>query len=279
MLTSQRLRASVLHSLRHPSFQTSLRGAARHYPALAVFDDGASLAAFLETERTYSPRRDGVLADLIRWYRDSGDAAPMAAATCAMLPAVVRSARELAGGECAGQSDALCEVMSVVPVAISSFDPDKRSPHVLAGLRADVRKVLRQNAKRARRQALGEAEDVSATALDGDTDAGLWAEIPASDANAAGILDESDIEPVTTILREFEVTRGLSRRDALLIEGLLLRGITATELGAVHGMDRTTVKRHVHRALERIGDALRRRILGADASNSARSGFLDGFPE
>jgi hypothetical protein len=281
--TSPPLRASVLRSLTRPSFQTSLHAAARHYPALAAFDHGESLAAFLDAESPYGPPRDRVFADLIRWHRDTGAPEALAAATYASIPAALHSARWLAKRTRVTAAEAQGEVISALPLALAAFDPDSRSPHALAGLKRDLDQQLGREGRRALRQGLGDEADASETASTHDPDGApapsVWADRPASLAGARGLLDEPDIALGTDILDELARDGLLSPRDALLLEGLMIRGATATELGAAHGLDRTTVTRHVDRLIERVGGAFRARLRRGPRSNSARSAVADDFPE
>jgi hypothetical protein len=280
VLTSPGLRASLLRALSHPTFPSQLAQAAARYPSLAAFPDGPALARTLDATAPFSLERDRVFGDLLRWRRDSEERAPMDAATYAALRVVRSTTRRLVRKVGEDRDEALSEVVSVLPAVFADFDPDRRSPHVTAGLRQDLWRALTRARVQARRDGpetqRDVAEQLSVSGPEDEATQSPWAERPARLASVHDLLDEGDIQLGIAALRALTQEGALSLRGALLIEGLLLRRATATELAADHGIDRTTVARHVDQTVARLGEALRRKIREGGTSIPARLADLDG---
>ena len=270
MLSSDTLRRSLRRTITHPRFDALLRADGGRYEALAAFATGAGLAAFLDQTPLYSPERDAVLADLLRWSRAFGDGPPRDAAMYAVMPAVVWVARQVAPSTTEPFETVLGDVLRLATLEVARYDPDPRSPHVMACLRMNIRRdatraLVREQRRTARTRAA--ARDLRALAPDPrsrDRPATVFDLAPAPDGSSRE-LDEGDVDYGRDVFQRLVQDGALDERDYHLLVARLLLGQTATALSLEHGVDRRTIQRRVERVLERIGDRLRDELLRPDA--------------
>lgn len=128
-----------------------------HDGPLGPLRDVAALVAALEAARPYGDARDALLAALLR-LRRAGVVAARDAALYALHDHALRRFLGLTPARME-HGERVAEVLHALTASLDAFDPDRRSPHVQAGVEQDTRhrlwraRSLAQRSHRAERAA------------------------------------------------------------------------------------------------------------------------------
>lgn len=240
---------------------------ARHVadvPTLADVPDAQALVTRLDVARPYSEERDALLADLLRLHRASNDGAALGALVYATHAGVLRRGLRLTRAR-DEPHEGHAEVLLTLIEHLGAYDPDRRSPHVQAGIERDVLRELgrarraEQRQKAARLAVAGVAHHAANDLLSGTHSLTNLLAPHNPGAPPANDTEPLDVAVVDALLERLVARRLLSARDALLFGRveLLNRRVpdVAGELGMTHAAAR--------KALERARNSLRvrRRLL------------------
>ena len=271
MFTPEALARELRSLIATSEFDAELSTEGQTYDTLAQFDSGLALVCFLDHAERYSPKRDAVVADLMRLRRATASPRVLNAVLYAVLPGLCRAFRRAQSTAWRRDADARQELWAEVVDAayqrVLAFVPDARSCHVLAGVQRDVFNAIDRGRhyERRRHTAVENIASLIDIALAASEHLTMGACFPDFDRQVDSALDDHEIQLGEAAIRRLVDQGVVTESDRYLISGLRLHRKTSSSLGRELGVDRRTVVRRAERALEAVRQRLREEILGPDA--------------
>jgi hypothetical protein len=251
----------------HPNLALTLRQALTRGPldaALSATRDGLQLSgirdvpallAALDNERPYGEARDALLAALLRLHRASGLVAARDAALYALQGSVLRRFLRLTPARLEPH-ERVAEVLHALTASLDAFDPERRSPHVQAGVEQDVRHRLWRTRRDARRSHQTErAAEARVAHAAFELCAGTYAIadlIERAAARPAAEHPDSDAPGAEGLFARLVAQRALLPRDAALLLRVHVRREPIANAAAALGLRLEAARKALLRARRRL---------------------------
>ena len=247
--------AALRRELARGAFGAAL---ARHGPdlvALGAANDTTGVLARLDGAPPYAPARDGLLADLLRLHRRCRDGAVIAALLYALRGSAFRLSVRL-DRAMRDPAEREAEVLHALTLAANDYDPDRRSPHIQAGIERDAWHQLWRvwRADRRRRANHARACEVAGHAAGGLALGGYTLDdlLGPREPSARPDLAAEEVAFAADRLLVLVEHGILEARDVVLLVRTRLGGEALAAVAADLGLRVETVKKALYRARQNL---------------------------
>lgn len=254
------------HALRREvargSFDDTLSAHREGLEALVPLADGAAVLARFDALPDFCDGRDGLLRDLLRLHRRSGDGAVLGVLCYGLRGLLERACLRAAALDPPYRDERLAELLSATVVQLTRFDQEGRSVRVQAGLERDVQHHVWLAWRRRSREygslaELAQCFREAGAEVANDPRAPHELMGPAKARRRRGDFDDEDRAEMEAVLLGLLERRVVDAREFRLLREARVYGRRLEGVASELGMTLAGAQKVLQRAAPRIREALR----------------------